>query len=802
MKVVFFCENANQVNISNVVLNQLSGDTLDSAIFICLEWQTENFSWICEAAKRHQLTNKLENIYTNSHVILQKSLKKSRNKHHTAMDCFFDYFKNNTCDDNLCVIQYNDASVRGKALAMSCRNTGIKRVLIQDGFLNFQSKTLNLQNTDQNYFWGSSKPEKVFVWGEKMKDAIVARHLNDPNTISVVGTPKQDFQLPKKIKRPATKTSPRILLADQAILDQNKAPQDKWLQEFKEITDVLGNYDSTIRLHPSTTTRTIGLLNQNISKSTDPVKPTTDQIDVRSLQEYDIVLTYYSTVFLDCIAARVPCIIYRTNSIDIELPYIEHPLLFYCEKIDDVRKTIEKISSTYFDQSIDNSDIKKYINGEFQLDAICNYLQSAPLHTQDDQAETTALALSAQLDLNAILHKKILVLGGCFGHHIGVGRPIWSFIQFLKQNYINVDHLLTTAGPNDRFINHVKNSDIVIINSLDVIRTLQIRTLVHVLKTCMDNKIKVVFYCHETMYTYEALQKSKHDAMQVFKYLLLPQSTCLTVSPAQTRWLYSMGAPSVKLVYNSVGHFTPSTVSKEKNTMIVMVGTLQKRKGVDLFSQLADYSTARGQDWSFYWIGGSTKETEDCYRSPNVSWLGFKSAEETREFIAKASVFLLSSIDDPFPLSVGEALLSKTPVVIYKNTGFTDLVEDSVYGDVFHNYSHENAFTTIQRVLESDKYMDFDNSEIRKIIESEPFHNRMLSAISEVSLDNHTYSIDKKLFEKYLIDKKLFEKHSSKKKKSVKIKFLLFLQRTLPKSVTEPGERYLRKTGILKSSHS
>ncbi|MCZ4088858.1 hypothetical protein [Sinorhizobium psoraleae] len=241
-------------------------------------------------------------------------------------------------------------------------------------------------------------------------------------------------------------------------------------------------------------------------------------------------------------------------------------------------------------------------------------------------------------NVRRLLGKKILVIGGSFGNHIGVGKPIKVFVEYLRGLDLEIEFHLATNGDRENLLRKVSEASLVLINSFDVVRALKERDLDDAYRVCEMRGTPVVFYCHETLFVYRRLVAEIGGKIDAFVKKILPNSHVLAVSDRQADWLGAMGCRSVRTVYNSIGsQFVPvqQNVDKTAQPLILMVGTQQRRKGVELFSHVADLSKRKGLGWRFVWLGAYTKGADACYRSDHVEWVGHVSAEEVRQWLAK-----------------------------------------------------------------------------------------------------------------------------------------------------------------------
>ncbi|HUG10157.1 MAG TPA: glycosyltransferase [Opitutaceae bacterium] len=202
-------------------------------------------------------------------------------------------------------------------------------------------------------------------------------------------------------------------------------------------------------------------------------------------------------------------------------------------------------------------------------------------------------------------------------------------------------------------------------------------------------------YLHDTEHTLDGFAR-EHP----FKYRLLGRilrrNRVLSVSTAAAD-LYRrrFGAQRTLVVYeNLADRKIPDFEPGVKH--IVMTGVLDARKGVELFSSVADRAKELGLPWRFHWLGGI--HSKDAGRhSANVTWWGW--VDNVDEFLAKADVFFLSSKDDPFPLSCLEALRARRRCVAYAATGVAEAMRGVAGCAVYEAHTVESAFAAIKHVL-------------------------------------------------------------------------------------------------------
>lgn len=117
-------------------------------------------------------------------------------------------------------------------------------------------------------------------------------------------------------------------------------------------------------------------------------------------------------------------------------------------------------------------------------------------------------------------------------------------------------------------------------------------------------------------------------------------------------------------------------------TVVVGAGTVDWRKGADLFVQLACEVRRRTHEpVHFIWVGGDLRSADwervrsdrDRAGADHVHFVGVKP--DPMPWFALADVFALTSREDPFPLVALECAAMGKPLVTYRNGGLPELLE-------------------------------------------------------------------------------------------------------------------------------
>ncbi|WP_446457782.1 glycosyltransferase family 4 protein [Tuanshanicoccus yangjingiae] len=119
------------------------------------------------------------------------------------------------------------------------------------------------------------------------------------------------------------------------------------------------------------------------------------------------------------------------------------------------------------------------------------------------------------------------------------------------------------------------------------------------------------------------------------------------------------------------------------NEFIVLgVGQIQKRKGIDDFVQLAQ----KHPEFTFVWAGGFSfgqmtdgyEKYQKIYDNPpkNLKFTGIIDRELLNDYYNIADVFLLPSFNELFPMSILEAFNCGTPVVVRELDLYRPIIQD------------------------------------------------------------------------------------------------------------------------------
>lgn len=196
----------------------------------------------------------------------------------------------------------------------------------------------------------------------------------------------------------------------------------------------------------------------------------------------------------------------------------------------------------------------------------------------------------------------------------------------------------------------------------------------------------------------------------VYKHLIRFMG-CL---PSQVKLVYEF-VPVDEIIrlskQNEQGIFKKTLEKKRNEKIVMMVGTANKRKGIDIFIKAYNLLQKKyKQHFKFIWAGPynkmalSVRYKEITKLDNNFNFLG--PQENPYQFLKNADIFVLPSREDPFPLVVLEAMALEKPIIAFKKSGgVAEALSDSC-GMLLNKISHRSLAKAIFTLSKDEKLMD------------------------------------------------------------------------------------------------
>lgn len=291
---------------------------------------------------------------------------------------------------------------------------------------------------------------------------------------------------------------------------------------------------------------------------------------------------------------------------------------------------------------------------------------------------------------------RLVIITHDWSNKTGLARPVKYY--GLAIAYLGIDVTTLTFGdrtPIEALYDELRPGDFVMFNSFGIFQRSD--AAFDLYESLAANQRGI--YLHETAYTFQRFAELSPGRYQHF-IEILSDADAFCVSGKQAAFLSdTFGVKHTHIVYNTTSLSATEAPPQPDNPVIVMVGTQQARKGIELFSKVADLAKSRGKPWLFRWIGHETDEVSTLYRSDNVDWAGRLDGAKLSTALREMHTFFLSSSDDPFPLSALEAITLGKRVVCSGDTGIEEVVRGLPGCRIYDEYTPEAAFEALEAVV-------------------------------------------------------------------------------------------------------
>jgi glycosyltransferase involved in cell wall biosynthesis len=227
------------------------------------------------------------------------------------------------------------------------------------------------------------------------------------------------------------------------------------------------------------------------------------------------------------------------------------------------------------------------------------------------------------------------------------------------------------------------------------------------------NKPKI-FHCHCLDTTYEYYKK-RYLSRNIFKHIA---DKYIALSDFHVKLLTDIGIPGDKIVVLpngiDVNKFIPNNNVKENN-LIIFVGRIAPKKNIPILLESLKYLKSKV---NLVLIGPLTSrkeysdkilkliKTTDEKSHHNISYLGVQKIDDLIQWYQKATIFVLPSRSESFPLVNMEALSCETPVVATDVGGISEVVLHNKNGVLVEPNDAKKLAEGLQYLL--------DNEDIRK----------------------------------------------------------------------------------------
>jgi len=260
-----------------------------------------------------------------------------------------------------------------------------------------------------------------------------------------------------------------------------------------------------------------------------------------------------------------------------------------------------------------------------------------------------------------------------------------------------VQSVKITAGVNflpGRFIHILKDYDIIHFHEID---------MSFPFFSYLVKKPKII-HLHGIDYNF---LKKHFISRFLFKHLV---HIYISISKRMEKELTKLGIPKDKIVYvpNCVDTNLFKPQARKEDNMLLFVGRISKGKGLHILIKSLRYVREPVRliiigptDWDtvYYQNILNLIERENRKGKHEIKYLGALEPSELIEWYQKASIFILPSFGEGFPVTVLEALACETPVIATPVGGIPEIVENNVTGLLIQQNSPIELAKAIQYLL-------------------------------------------------------------------------------------------------------
>ncbi|MEA1937301.1 MAG: glycosyltransferase family 4 protein [Patescibacteria group bacterium] len=169
----------------------------------------------------------------------------------------------------------------------------------------------------------------------------------------------------------------------------------------------------------------------------------------------------------------------------------------------------------------------------------------------------------------------------------------------------------------------------------------------------------------------------------------------------------------IDIVYNAINKSEFENISDDKNffnlngkKIVLFLGRITLHKGPDYFLRVAKKVLNRNKNVVFVVSGSGDMEYQIIEQASqsgiadNVLFTGFLRGERLKKIYKMANLYIMPSVSEPFGITPLESLASGTPVIISKQSGVSEILNNCLKVDFWDTNEMANK---ILAVLENEE---------------------------------------------------------------------------------------------------
>jgi glycosyltransferase involved in cell wall biosynthesis len=164
---------------------------------------------------------------------------------------------------------------------------------------------------------------------------------------------------------------------------------------------------------------------------------------------------------------------------------------------------------------------------------------------------------------------------------------------------------------------------------------------------------------------------------------------------------YGIPEEKVKVVYNAVESvFDDETVFPEKGInekIVTFLGRITMQKGPEYFIEAASLVLKKMNNIRFVMAGSGdlmnsmVTHVAELGITDKFHFTGFLKGNDVTQMLQMTDVFVMPSVSEPFGIVPLEAMQSKVPVIISKQSGVAEILENTIKIDFWDTYAMADA---------------------------------------------------------------------------------------------------------------
>jgi glycosyltransferase involved in cell wall biosynthesis len=264
------------------------------------------------------------------------------------------------------------------------------------------------------------------------------------------------------------------------------------------------------------------------------------------------------------------------------------------------------------------------------------------------------------------------------------------------------------------------------LKSIDIIHAHDWMTFPAALYAKFLTNIPIVLHVHATEFDRSGENPNSY-VFNLEKYSFEKADAIITVSNYTKNILiekYGINPDKIFPVYNAVDfqYTLPKEVKKPiKQKIVLFLGRITFQKGPDYFVRAAKKVIEKIDNVKFLMVGTGDMYHQMIEMAADLGigkyfhYTGFIPREKIDEIFKMSDVYVLPSVSEPFGLTVLEALKAGVPVIVSKQSGVSEIIENAIKVDFW------NVEEIAEHIINLLKDENFKN-EIKQKLNQEQIH--------------------------------------------------------------------------------